>query len=147
MVFKKLVDRLLAGSSGRGYHESRRCSRDTFPESCFTKYTSRRRKILTDLLVRANFRRYFRTIFWMREGCTSNSSRSVHRTHPYTPSFFLSLSPALFVLSPLSPSASLSLPPPLSAAHNFRRITGYDPFALHTPMYGAIYGYVIKKRS
>jgi len=26
-----------------GYHESRRCSRDTYPESCITKYTSIRR--------------------------------------------------------------------------------------------------------
>ena len=27
-----------------GYHESRRCSRDTYPESCITKYTGIRRK-------------------------------------------------------------------------------------------------------
>ena len=27
-----------------GCHESRRCSRDTYPESCITKYTSIRRK-------------------------------------------------------------------------------------------------------
>jgi len=27
-----------------GYRESRRCSRDTYPESCITKYTSIRRK-------------------------------------------------------------------------------------------------------
>ena len=26
-----------------GYHERRRCSRDTYPESCITKYTSIRR--------------------------------------------------------------------------------------------------------
>ena len=28
----------------KGYRESRRCSRDTYPESCITKYTSIRRK-------------------------------------------------------------------------------------------------------
>ena len=26
-----------------GYHESRRCSRDTYPESCITQFTSIRR--------------------------------------------------------------------------------------------------------
>jgi len=30
-------------SGGEGYHESRRCSRETYPESCITKYTSIRR--------------------------------------------------------------------------------------------------------
>ena len=30
--------------SGRGCHESRRCSRDTYPESHITKYTSIRKK-------------------------------------------------------------------------------------------------------
>ena len=28
-----------------GYHESRRCSRDTYPESCITKYTNNNSKI------------------------------------------------------------------------------------------------------
>ena len=28
------------GMIGEGYHESRRCSRDTYPETCITKYTS-----------------------------------------------------------------------------------------------------------
>ena len=27
-----------------GYHEGRRCSRDTYPESCITKYSSIRRE-------------------------------------------------------------------------------------------------------
>ena len=31
-------------SLSEGYHESRRCSRDTYPESYITKYTSIRRK-------------------------------------------------------------------------------------------------------
>ena len=34
-------DRLRVG--WEGYHESRRCKRDTYPESCITKYTSIRR--------------------------------------------------------------------------------------------------------
>ena len=32
-------------SGWKGYHESRRCSRDTYPESYTTKYPSIRRKI------------------------------------------------------------------------------------------------------
>ena len=31
-----------------GYHERRRCSRDTYPESCITKYTSVRRLFSRD---------------------------------------------------------------------------------------------------
>ena len=34
------VDRLRVGWLWEGYHESRRCSRDTYPESCITKYTT-----------------------------------------------------------------------------------------------------------
>jgi len=37
------VDRLRVGALREGYHESRRCSRDTYPESYITKYTSIRR--------------------------------------------------------------------------------------------------------
>jgi len=33
--------------SGRGYHEGRRRPRDTYPESCITKYTSVRRSTQT----------------------------------------------------------------------------------------------------
>ena len=37
-------DRLRVGwLNWEGYHESRRCSRDTYPESYITKYTSIRR--------------------------------------------------------------------------------------------------------
>jgi hypothetical protein len=35
-----------------GYHESRRCSTDTYPESYITKYTSMRRSTLPLSLVR-----------------------------------------------------------------------------------------------
>ena len=38
------VDRLTP--AWEGYHESRRCSRDTYPESYITKYTSTRRETL-----------------------------------------------------------------------------------------------------
>ena len=38
----KTFDRLRVGREG--YHESRRCSRDTYPESYITKYTSIRRR-------------------------------------------------------------------------------------------------------
>jgi len=37
-------DHTLAGPLWEGYHESKRCSRDTYPESYITKYTSIRRK-------------------------------------------------------------------------------------------------------
>ena len=37
-------DHTLAGPLWEGYRESRRCSRDTYPESYITKYTSIRRK-------------------------------------------------------------------------------------------------------
>ena len=36
--FRRLID-----SGWEGYHDSRRCSRDTYPESYITKYTSIRR--------------------------------------------------------------------------------------------------------
>jgi len=41
-----VIDAGLVGSTDlwEGYHESRRCSRDTYPESYITKYTSIRRK-------------------------------------------------------------------------------------------------------
>jgi len=39
---RAVIDPGLAGSLG-GYHDSRRCSRDTYPESYITKYTSIRR--------------------------------------------------------------------------------------------------------
>jgi len=38
---KGVIDSGLVGSTDwEGYHESRRCSRDTYPESYITKYTS-----------------------------------------------------------------------------------------------------------
>ena len=39
-----LSDHTLVGPLRERYHESRRCSRDTYPESSNTKYTSMRRK-------------------------------------------------------------------------------------------------------
>ena len=38
-----LIDHTLVGPLWEGYRESRRCSRDTYPESYITKYTSVRR--------------------------------------------------------------------------------------------------------
>jgi len=39
-----VIDSGLVGSTGEGHHERRRCSRDTYPESCITKFTSIRSK-------------------------------------------------------------------------------------------------------
>ena len=39
----------LVGPFSKGYHESRRCSRDTYPESCITKYTCIRRNNGSDM--------------------------------------------------------------------------------------------------
>ena len=36
----KIVHSTLSIASREGYHERRRCSRDTYPESSITKYTS-----------------------------------------------------------------------------------------------------------
>ena len=41
--FNPLIDSGLVGSTNFHYHGSRRCSRDTYPESYITKYTSIRR--------------------------------------------------------------------------------------------------------
>ena len=46
MLSLRLIDQGSVGSTDshwEGYHESRRCSRDTYPESYTTKYTSIRR--------------------------------------------------------------------------------------------------------
>ena len=40
-----VIDSQTRGTSLGGYHGSRRCSRDTYPESYITKYTSIRRKV------------------------------------------------------------------------------------------------------
>jgi len=44
MLSDRLRDHTLVGPLWEGYHESRRCSRDTYPESYITKYSSMRRQ-------------------------------------------------------------------------------------------------------
>ena len=41
--FRSNAENLYGVTDREGYHESRRCFRDTYPESCITKYTSIRR--------------------------------------------------------------------------------------------------------
>ena len=41
--FPTVIDWGLVGSTGVGYHEIKRCSRDTYPESYITRYTSKQR--------------------------------------------------------------------------------------------------------
>ena len=44
-----------SGRLREGYHESRRCSRDTYPEPYITKYTSSRRLLLSSLNMPVTF--------------------------------------------------------------------------------------------
>jgi len=44
-----VIERVERGGLWEGYHESRRCSRNTYPESYITKYTSIRRETVTAL--------------------------------------------------------------------------------------------------
>ena len=51
--------RVSCGALG-GYHESRRCSKDTYPESYITKYTSIRRILGSEIVSRNSFHLLFR---------------------------------------------------------------------------------------
>ena len=51
MVSQLTIDSGLVGSLWEGYHVSRKCSRDTYPESYITKYTSMKNNLEMLLLV------------------------------------------------------------------------------------------------
>ena len=62
-----------------GYRESRRCSRDTHPESCITKYTSIRRSEMCDLSTRGW---EFRNVKRFRGGLVFKAHRRLYHSTP-----------------------------------------------------------------
>ena len=71
-----MIDSGLVGPLWEGYHESRRCSRDTSPESYITKHTSIPRFHLKRLSIEnflaMKFSTRFPKYYWSRSGCVVN---------------------------------------------------------------------------